>query len=174
MPNLAKVMKLEISRLARKETRNVTSKLQKEVVALKKRLAQQKVQIGQLQRSGKDILAQLPKEKPVPEIPPDAASKFRILGKGIRSMRKRLGLSQQEFGKLIGVTDVCVWLWEKKHGVLRRLAGDSRAKLMWAKGLRAAEAKRLLEEMPKKDAGKTKKAPAKATRTRRTAKKGKR
>lgn len=42
------------------------------------------------------------------------ASKSRLTGAEIRFLRKELGLSQAKLGKLIGVTEQAVALWEKK------------------------------------------------------------
>ena len=43
--------------------------------------------------------------------------RVRFTAKGLRSQRKRLGLSAAEYGKLIGVTDQTVYNWE--HEIAR-------------------------------------------------------
>lgn len=69
-----------------------------------------------------------------------------FLGKGIRSMRKKLKLSQVELGKLAGVTPQAVMLWESKSGRLR-LRRATEAKLQGVRGMGLREARQALTNM---------------------------
>lgn len=75
-------------------------------------------------------------------------------GKGIRSMRKKLGVSQAELGKLMGVSSQAVTLWESKSGKLR-LRKKTMENLIKVREMGAREARKTLEAMghPKKRPG---------------------
>lgn len=68
-------------------------------------------------------------------------------------MRRRFGLSQEAFGKLVGVNRITVCAWEQKPSRLRIL-GDAKAKLLSLKGVGKKEAARRLAEIVKKNAKK--------------------
>ena len=78
-------------------------------------------------------------------IPGDALS-IRVTAKGMRSLRHKLGLTQEEFAKLMGVTAQTIWMWEQKEGALR--VRDTTKKAIFAiRDLGAREAKRRLQDM---------------------------
>ncbi len=111
MPNIAAVLKEEISRLARKEARKETTALRRASVQYRKDIAEMKRRISDLQRKVG------PLEKQVLKTIPSQAGKVdgervRFTAKGLRSQRARLGLSAEDYGKLIGVTDQTVYNWE--------------------------------------------------------------
>lgn len=110
MANLASFLKSEISRLARKEIRAETESLKKasaqyrsDIAALKRRLAEQD-----------RLIAQLRKAKPIvdDERLEDGPS-LRFRADGFASLRRKLGLSAAEMGKLLGVSMQTVYHWEK-------------------------------------------------------------
>jgi DNA-binding transcriptional regulator YiaG len=84
-----------------------------------------------------------------PEKPREEEKKVRFTSKGIRSLRKRLRLSQVEFGKLVGTTAHSVFLWEKKEGGLK-LRDKTREALLSIRELGAREAKEKLVEIGEK------------------------
>ncbi|MBP7274765.1 MAG: helix-turn-helix domain-containing protein [Kiritimatiellae bacterium] len=95
-----------------------------------------------------------------------------FLAKGIRSLRKKLKLSQVELGKLAGVTPQAVMLWESKTGRLR-LRATTEARLQAVRGMGIRDARQALTDMGyvknrpgRKPAAtaETKKAPAKKAR----------
>jgi DNA-binding transcriptional regulator YiaG len=105
MPNIAAVLKSEITRLARKQVRDETQDLKKtiapfrsEIAALKKRTQTLEQQIRRLNRG-------------VANAPPSAS--YRFGAKGMSKNRQRLGLSAADFGKLIGASALSVYKWEK-------------------------------------------------------------
>ena len=111
MPNIAAVLKVEISRVARKEVRAETASTRKassthrsEIAALKKRV-----------QALEQLLRRLDKvsSKAVPTVEPDPASVTgRFSAKGLKSMRRRLGLSARGCGLLIGAATQSVYNWE--------------------------------------------------------------
>jgi Predicted transcriptional regulators len=45
--------------------------------------------------------------------------KVRFVAKGLRSQRSRLGLSAEDYGKLVGVSGQSVYNWEQGHSIPR-------------------------------------------------------
>lgn len=110
MPNIAAVLKSEITRIARKELRAETEKLKKasaqhrsEIAALKRRIAELERQAARL---GKGVA------KSVPPADADGRSAIRYSAKSMLAQRKRLGLSAENMGKLIGVSGQTIYGWE--------------------------------------------------------------
>lgn len=52
------------------------------------------------------------KEMPTQVAEPDS-KKFRFVAKGLLAQRKRLGLSATDYGKLVGVSSLTIYAWEK-------------------------------------------------------------
>ena len=63
----------------------------------------------------------------------------------IRSLRRKLGLSQKEFGKLAGVSTGAVTQWERKSGALK-LRGATKTALLAIRGIGKAEARKRLDQ----------------------------
>lgn len=113
MPNIAVVLKEEISRLARKEIRKQTDVLRKTSAQHRKEIAELKRRISDLQRTVNALEKQVQKEPA--SIPPSTGKqRVRFSAKGLRSHRQRLGLSAGDYGKLIGVTGQTVYKWENE------------------------------------------------------------
>jgi DNA-binding transcriptional regulator YiaG len=148
MPNIMIALKTEIVRLARKEVKAATDPIRKPANTTRLTLADLKRRVAALEKQLKQANAQLakvPLQEPAPE---PASPKNWISGKGVRSMRQKLGLSQDAFAKLVGVSPNCVYQWESKPGMLG-LRTATKAALLAARGLTAGEAKAKLEEMGK-------------------------
>jgi DNA-binding transcriptional regulator YiaG len=119
MPNVAGVLKSEISRVARKEVRSETTPLRKavsayrtEIAALKRRtqvLEQllRRLANGNIKQAATVNLEQVP-------------DKFRFTAKGLASQRQRLGLSAEQCGRLLGASSQSIYNWEQ--GKTRPLA----------------------------------------------------
>lgn len=111
MSNIAAVLRQEIIRLARKETRAMTKSLhkasgqyRKDIAELKRQSAKARSEIGRLQRQASKVGAAPPAEAP--------AEKVRYSALSVVAQRKRLGLSAADFGKLLGVTSRTIYQWE--------------------------------------------------------------
>ena len=61
-------------------------------------------------------------------------------------MRRKLRLSQAQFARLLKVSPVSVYLWEKKQGALK-LRDATRAAVLGLRGMGAREAKQRLKLM---------------------------
>jgi DNA-binding transcriptional regulator YiaG len=141
------VLKAEISRLARKEAKAIVAPIRKPSGATRKALADLKRRVAALEKAVKQANAALAKI-PVPQPEPAAGKRNWISGKGVKSLRRRLGLSQEAFAKLVGVTPNAVYVWESKPGMLR-MRETTKAAVMAVRGLGAREAKVKLAEMGK-------------------------
>jgi len=113
MANITVVLREEISRLARKEIKNQTEALKKASVEYRKKIAEMRRQISELERKVKFLEKQGPKIIQ-PKEGEDDNGNFRFSARGLRSNRKRLGLSASDYGKLIGVTGQTVYKWEQE------------------------------------------------------------
>ena len=162
MPNIAKVLKEEISRISHHEAKLATTPIRKPTIRLRKDVASLKARLAALEKAYKGIQALMAKCKAAQPAPtPEAAEKGWISGKGIKSLRKRLSLSQGEFAKLVGVTGNAVYQWESKASMLK-LRAKTKASVFAVRGIGAKEAKQRLAVMePVKPA---KKATSKPTR----------
>jgi DNA-binding transcriptional regulator YiaG len=112
MPNVASVLKTEISRVARKEVRGETLPLKKavrayrlEIAALKRRAQAFEQALGRLSK--------LHMNAAPPVAPEEDSGKSRFSAKSLASQRRRLGLSAAECGLLLGASDQSVHNWEQ-------------------------------------------------------------
>lgn len=113
MPNIANLLKNEIARVARKEVRAETK-------GLKNAIAPYRAQIAELKRRTRELELQIRRlgrvtAKAVSAAPPEEAGErnLRFSAKGLATQRKRLGLSAQAFGALIGASGQSVYKWEE-------------------------------------------------------------
>jgi len=111
MPNIASILKAEISRVARKEVRNETAALKKAVSAYRGDIAQLKRHVKELEAKLSRLGNSSPK-KPTGLVLEDSAEGFRFSAKGLASHRKRLNLSAADCGLLLGASDQSVYKWE--------------------------------------------------------------
>ena len=110
MPNIGALLKQEIVRLARKEsraevqaTKKASAQHRRHIAALRRQVATLERQVALLRRSALDR-------------PPTAAAglkPLRFVAKGLKSQRSRLGLSAADYGKLVGVSAQSVYNWEQ-------------------------------------------------------------
>lgn len=116
MSNVMKELKAEIARLARKEVKVELVPVKRVVIAQRGLIAGLRRQIDAMQKE----LAALKKALPAPDkavlAKTEPAGRFWITGKGVKTLRKRLGLTQAQFGKLVGVSVVTVVKWEAHKG----------------------------------------------------------
>ncbi len=109
--NIAAMLKSEIVRLSRKEVRNETQ-------ALKKAAGQYRSEIAALKRRVQDLERQLRRQaKALPAkqqelVVGDIATKVRFSAKGLIAQRKRLGLSANDIGLLVGASGQSIYNWE--------------------------------------------------------------
>ena len=111
MSTFANQIKTEISRISKKEARSESAALKKsssqyrsDIAALKRRVAALESLVGKLQKTSQ-------KESKV-AVPPEADNlRFRV--DGFASLRKKLGVTANEMGALLGVSGQSVYKWEQ-------------------------------------------------------------
>ena len=181
MPNLMKELKSEISRLARKEAKQVVVPVQKASANYRGLIAGLRKQIDALQKEVALLRRAAPKaEKALAAQEP--AGRFWITGKGVKTLRKRLGLTQAQFGKLVGVSVPTVVNWEGSKGKapirlkaaiarLQAIRGMGKKQAAEILGMGKTKAGKAKPNAPRKEQKKTKKAaPAKSKAKRKTKK----
>lgn len=142
MSQLMIVMKAEIRRLARKEVMAVTTGLKKDQTTFRRTVAALRHQIKAHNYTIRQLLQVVTKQAKMTAMAPETAegSKARITAKGVRAMRKKLKLSQAQFGKLAGVSGFTVLKWEHCAGPLKFRLRTRRA-LLSIRGLGIREAR---------------------------------
>jgi len=152
MPNIATVLRDEITRLARKELRNHTEGLKKASAQHRRDIAQLKRQVLKLERQVSLLERQASKKTPVAQAGPDAAP-LRFTAKGLRSQRQRLGLSASDYAKLAGVTSRSIYNWEQE---VARPRQEQIAVLATLRGIGKKEAQARLRQLAQAKPGKKK------------------
>jgi DNA-binding transcriptional regulator YiaG len=142
MPNLASILKSEIARLARRESRALTRVSRKAAAQHRRDIAALKRQVAALEREVSFLKRQ--EQRRITSVPDGAplADGSRFSPNWVLKHRKKLGLSAADYGQLIGVTGLTVYNWEggKSRPRTRQLS-------QWAavRGLRKREAMKRLE-----------------------------
>lgn len=178
MANLASALKEEIGRLARKEVRQQTAETAKSTARIERDIAALKRQIQDLQRKlspsrtpsatkktpSKKAAAKKANGKAAGAAPKPAESsgRTRFSAKGLKTERERLGLSADNYGKLVGVSGLSIYNWEQGRARPRE---SSIAALMSVRGLGKREAAKRLGNLAKP-------APKAKAKTKATAKEG--
>ena len=144
MPNIAQALREEITRLAAKQVRAGTSSMKKDNARLKRDVADLKRRVATLEREKRFLTKQVARTSEVVAPPAEKLQKMRVTGKTMAGLRKRLGLTQDEMGKLLGVSGQQVHQYERKPGSLR-LRETTKVALAKVRPMGKREARRALE-----------------------------
>lgn len=114
MPNIGAALKQEISRLARKESREQMESTRKSNTQHRKDIAALKERIDQLERQVKALQRPLTRSDTARSEPDtvQTGSRMRFAAKGLQALRARLELSATDLGKLLGVSPQSIYNWE--------------------------------------------------------------
>ena len=118
MPNFAGTLKSEIRRLARKEVRASVMPLRKLVAGMRRRLAQQRRLIAELERNARRIV----NTRRTAEASASEESQIRFSPEWVKAHRKKLKMSRRVYAKLIGVSAQSIFGWETGRTRPRRRA----------------------------------------------------
>jgi DNA-binding transcriptional regulator YiaG len=113
MPNIAALLKQEISRLSRREIRSQVETTRKATTQHRRHIAELKRQVAKLERQV-SVLARRVFSTPQTAAAGSNAKPVRFVAKGLRSQRGRLGLSAAEYGRLVGVSAQSIYNWERE------------------------------------------------------------
>ena len=168
MANLANALKEEIGRLARKEIREQTAetaksaaKNERDIAALKRqiedlrhKLSSLRTQDAPTQTASKPKTSKKTASKKQDASAPSArgdasssagqSSRTRFSAKGLKANRERLGLSADNYGKLIGVSGLSIYNWEQEKARPRE---NNVMALLSIKGIGKREAAKRLEAL---------------------------
>ena len=142
MPNIMTALKSEISRLARKEAKEVVAPVKKASANYRGLIAGLRKQVVALQNELAALKRAAPKAEKVLGAKETPEGRFWITGKGVKALRKRLGLTQARFANLAGVSVPTIVNWEKVEGKveIRRKATMARLQELKGKGKREVAA----------------------------------
>ena len=119
MSNVMKELKSEISRLARKEIQAELTPVRKVNAAQRGFIAALRRQVDVLQKEVSALKKGTPAFESLAEKQAETGGQAGITGKGIKALRRRLGLTQMALARLVGVSGPAVVQWEKKNGKIR-------------------------------------------------------
>jgi DNA-binding transcriptional regulator YiaG len=143
MGKVEAIIKSEIVRLAKREMKQTFIPLSREVRSLKITISQLRKAVQGLQRWAAQQEKLAGGQRPPLEASPEEMKKARFSPRLIKSLRKRLGVSQKEMALLAGVTVGAIFQWEK--GIFEP-RGEKKKILVALRKLRRREARKLLEE----------------------------
>jgi DNA-binding transcriptional regulator YiaG len=146
--DIGKALKNEIARIAQREAKKMAAAPNKKAAELRHLVASLRRRCDRLEKAVKAntaVVAQSENANEKADTRTDKAPKAWFTGAGVRSLRKKLRLSQAEMGRLCGVTQNCICLWEAKKSKLP-LRNATREALTRARGMSMTQAKQALTE----------------------------
>jgi DNA-binding transcriptional regulator YiaG len=117
MPNIASVLKAEISRLAKKEMKAATTHLKTASIRYRSDIAKLKKLVAGQEKTIACLKKQVQQQPGQPQPVEDALDGVRYSARSVKAQRQRLGLSALDYGKLVGVSSLTIYNWE--HGKAR-------------------------------------------------------
>ena len=169
MPNLSQILKAEIARISRRETNASVKPLRSAGFVLKRTVASLKKRVAFLESENKRLIAlqnELWEKKAEAQMSEVKNNKVRISSRSVKALRTKLGLSQDSFALLLGVSGQAVYAMERNSRRLK-LRTSTVTKLLALRGIGKREAARRLEEIeakskkPKETGGKKSKGKGK-------------
>ena len=142
MGKLEATIKTEIMRLAKRELQKVSVPLKRDVRSLKITVSQLRKAVVPLERFAAHQQEELAKREIRLEITPEDLKKSRFSPRLIRSLRKKLKITQKELAILLGVTVGATHQWEIGKFTPK---AEKKAALAALRKLRRRDVKRLLE-----------------------------
>ena len=140
MANVMSALKSEISRLARKEAKREVAPVKKASANYRGLIAGLRKQIDAPQNEVAALRRIAPKAEKTLAAAQEPQGRFWITGPGVKALRKRLGLTQANFGKLADVSVPTVIKWEGAKGKapIRLKAAIARLQAMRGMGKKQA------------------------------------
>jgi DNA-binding transcriptional regulator YiaG len=118
MPNIAVLLRNEISRLSRRGVRKEVQPLRKLLATHRREIAALKRTIATLDRRAKLLTKAVSRQNRESGVPEERPTRF--VAKGLVSLRKRLGVSAADLARLLGVSMQSVYNWEHKKATPRK------------------------------------------------------
>jgi len=143
MGKLESTIKSEIERLAKREIHKVSVPLKRDVRSLKITVSQLRRTILPLQRFMGDQQKEMAKREVKLEVSPEELKKSRLSPRLIKTLRKKLRITQKELAILLGVTVGAAHQWEIGKFTPK---ADKKAALAALRKLGRTEVKKLLAQ----------------------------
>ena len=148
MPDVARVLREEVQRLAKRQVKAGLAPIKRDNIRLKKNVADLRRELAALSRTSRELLAKVTAAVATKktEVATERAASLRPTSKSLARRRRRLGLTQVEFGRLLGVSGQAVLNWESKGSRVRMRSANLEA-LAGIQKIGKREARRQLEGM---------------------------
>src|SRR5713101_2153431 len=111
LAKLETVIKEAIARGARRQVRVVVMPFRREVVRLRKKVADLQATVTTLRRSANGWKRLMEASPAIPQVSEENAKTARLSPRLIESLRRRLGLTQMALARLVGVSAAAVAHW---------------------------------------------------------------
>ena len=143
MGKLGSIIKSEMIRLAKREVRQVSAPLGRDVQSLKNTISQLRKSVLAIERVAVQKQKEFSRREIRLEASPEELKKSRFSPRLIRSLRKKLRITQKELAVLAGVSVGAVHQWEGGKSEPRAV---KKARLVALRSLARREVRKLLEE----------------------------
>jgi DNA-binding transcriptional regulator YiaG len=111
MPNIATVLKQEITRLARREVNSQTKVIRKASAQYRRDIAQLKRQVAALSKQV-TYLEGREQKRASKGVSKASTEGRRFSSRGVKAHREKLGLSAADYASLVGVSAQTIYNWE--------------------------------------------------------------
>jgi len=139
VPNVMSVLRAEIRRLARKETKQELSSMKKQLTQTKRLLAESRRRISELEVRAKHVARATRGAQAAREAEDEDGPQVRFSPKWVKKHRSKLGMSRLVYARLVGVSPQTIMGWEA--GRTRPRRGALKAwRALRAKGVRELRA----------------------------------
>ena len=142
MSRFAAALQEEIRRLARKEVKALTAVTRRAATQHRRDIAGLKRQVRLLTRQVAALETLARRQAALSPAPTPLVEKARFSPGWIKTRRQRLKLSAEAYGRLVGVSELTVYLWERGRSRPRK---EALARLVAVKDIGRREALRRLE-----------------------------
>ncbi len=143
MGKLESTIKFEIERLTKREIHKVSVPLKRDVRSLKITLSYLRKAVLPLERFAADRQKEFAKQGIPLEVSPEELKKSRLSPRLIKTLRKKLKISQKELAILVGVTPGAIQNWETGKFTPK---ADKKAALAALRKVGRTEVKKLLAQ----------------------------
>jgi DNA-binding transcriptional regulator YiaG len=143
MGKVETALKAEIARLSRRETRRMMMKHVEEIRRLRRRVAGLEHDLRAMKTARAEEQAKTKIRAAAETAARGHATSVRLSPRLIRTLRSRLGITQAELAKLVGVSIIAVGTWESGRS---RPRSGRRARIAALRSLGRREVRRLLAQ----------------------------
>jgi len=112
MPNIASILKAEISRVARKEVRSEIETLKKASASYRSSIAELRRQLATVEKELRGVAKGTRRTEKV-EQPEKEGTKRRFSAARLAAHRAKVGISAANYGQLVGVSGQTIYHWEQ-------------------------------------------------------------